>query len=68
MEGPRERTRRVSLDWRRPLRVLRLAQRLRLTPWEALGWLEVVLADFEAQANAFGGCPGGDGLPWPPDD
>lgn len=56
----------VSFDWRRPLRVARLARRVSVGPWEALAWLEAALADFEAQADAFGGA-GGDGLPWPPD-
>ena len=54
-----------------PLRVLRLARRVGVTPWEALQWLEDVLEDFESQA-AFNGAQGsfpdtsGDGLPWPP--
>ena len=62
-------------DWARPLRVLRLARRVGVTPWEALGWLESVLRDFEAHGAALGdggpyaapeGAP--DGLPWPPGD
>lgn len=56
-------------DWRRPLRVLRLARRVGVTPWEALAWLESVLADFETQASIFEsksvGGHSGDGLPWP---
>ena len=57
----------AGLDWRLPLRVLRLARRVGVTPWEALAWLESVLADFAAQAELFDDM-GGDGLPWPPDD
>ena len=66
-----------GLDWRRPLRVLRLARRVGVTPWEALAWLEETMADFESQASILGdsaigdGATGratGDGLPWPPDE
>ena len=52
-----------SFDWRRPVRVVRLARRVGVTPWEALSWLEAVLEDFESQAAVRG--DGGDGLPWP---
>lgn len=55
----------TPFDWRRPLRVVRLARRVGVTPWEALAWLESVLEDFEAQASLRG--ESGDGLPWPPD-
>ena len=59
----------ASFDWRRPLRVARLARRVGVTPWEALSWLEAVLADFESQASLRGGLgDGGDGLPWLPDE
>ena len=60
---------RSPFDWRRPLRVMQLAKRIGVTPWEALSWLEAVLADFESQASLRGGSGDcGDGLPWLPDD
>ena len=62
-----------DLDWRLPWRVLRLARRVGVTPWEALAWLESVLTDFDTQASVHDtAClhdsPGLDGLPWPPVD
>ena len=57
----------VGFGWRLPLRVLQLARRVELTPWEALAWLETALADLDAQAELFDGVSG-NGLPWPPDD
>ena len=60
-----------GLDWKRPFRVLRLARQVGISPWEALAWLESVLADFEAQSADFGDgsvYASGDGLPWPPDE
>lgn len=58
---------RPTFDWQRPLRVLRLARHVGVTPWEALAWLEDVLADVETQSAWFGDGEAGDGLPWPPD-
>lgn len=55
-------------DWGRPARVLRAARRLGVSPWEALAWLEAVLADVETQAAAYDVEAAYDGLPWPPDD
>jgi|GEM_PF-6845889 len=66
MDSIRKPHRTVVPDWRLPLRVLRLARRVGVTPWEALAWLESVLSDFETQSAWYTGA--GDGLPWPPDD
>lgn len=71
MDTPTTRPREAAPDWARPLRVLRLARRVGVSPWEALAWLEAVLADFEAHDAAYGdGAAHGppDGLPWPSDD
>lgn len=71
MDTPTTGRRDSPTDWRLPLRVVRAARRARVTPWEALAWLEAFLEDFEARDAAFGdgGAYGAaDGLPWPPDD
>ena len=58
----------APFDWGRPARVLRLARQVGVTPWEALSWLEAVLADFESQESLRGHGAAGDGLPWSVDE
>ena len=59
---PRDERATSPFDWQRPLRVIQLARRVGVTPWEALSWLEAVLADFESQERLWSDC--GDSLPW----